>query len=227
MPMDRVGMAVGSGAASLYESDLLSSVSGPALRPGGTGLTARAISYCDFPEGARLLDVGCGSGASVGWLRARGYQASGVDLSPPLLAAGRAAGLPLARASAEALPGHDGSFDGVLCECVFCLLKRPARALREFHRVLRPGGRLILTDLYRRASRVDGELPSRQELEAVAGRAGFHVEFWEDHSPLLAELAAQLVLAHGSLQAFCKAAPGLGSASERPGYYLLVAAKPK
>ena len=45
-----------------YESAELHAVTGPAIRPGGLELTARALEFCSFPDSARLLDVGCGSG---------------------------------------------------------------------------------------------------------------------------------------------------------------------
>lgn len=214
------------GAVNFYECDLLGPVCDAALRPGGTELTGRGIDFCNFPNAACLLDVGCGCGTSVAWLQTRGFSACGVDLSADLLSAGQAAELPLLRASGEALPFCDGSFNGVICECVLCLLSNPAQALGEIFRVLRPGGRLLLSDLYRRAEVPDAVLPDRRQLEELLAAAGFKLYHWEDHSPLLARLAAQFVLTHGSLEVFCAAGSGFGPASERPGYYLLVAEKP-
>jgi arsenite methyltransferase len=48
---------------------------------------------------------------------------------------------------AEALPLEDGSVDGVLCECSLCTFPDKERAAAELARVLRPGGRLALSDL--------------------------------------------------------------------------------
>ena len=214
-----------AGGNGLYEGELLAAASGPALRPGGLDLTARALEVCAFPPGAKLLDVGCGRGASVAWLRRQGLDAAGIDRSATLVAAGQAAGLPVARAEAETLPTGDDFLDGLLCECVLSLMAEPARALAEFARVLRPGGRLILSDLYRRAAVDQGLLPERRQLEAWLAAAGFTLRVWEDHTPRLAELAAQLLLTHGSLEAICAALPGDGWVAERPGYFLLVAEK--
>jgi len=50
---------------------------------------------------------------------------------------------------AERLPLESGSFDAVVCECAFCTFPDKATAAAEFRRVLRPGGRLGLSDLTR------------------------------------------------------------------------------
>jgi len=96
--------------------------------------------------------------------------------------------------------------------------------LREIVRTLRPGGRLILSDLYRRNEKIPGTLPSRAQLEGWLAAAGFRLQLWEDHSLRLAQLAAQLLLTHGRLNEICAALP-MCAAAERPGYYLLVAEK--
>jgi ubiquinone/menaquinone biosynthesis C-methylase UbiE len=77
---------------------------------------------------------------------------TGVDLSPEMLALavtrakemGRTIGL--TEGDAEALPLADCSFDTVVCTYALCSVRDDARAISEMHRVLRPGGRLILVD---------------------------------------------------------------------------------
>jgi len=223
-----------------YESAELHAVTGPAIRPGGVELTARALEFCSFPDSARLLDVGCGSGASVEYLRDHHHlNAAGVDMSSRLLRDGksRVASLPLVLGNAERLPFGDESLDGILCECVLSLLPDAECALTEFCRILRPGGRLILSDVYMRESgenQCHGENSTDGCLKGAVAypvtkkmleESGFTVLFWEDHTPLLKELAARLVLADVASAVFCGEYKKAGDGYQRPGYYLLVARK--
>lgn len=234
--------------STTYESEQLRAVTGPAIRPGGLALTGRAMEFCQFPSEARLLDVGCGSGATVEYLRNH-YQLaiSGVDISSILLSEGKSrdTSLPLLCARAEHLPYGNGTLDGILCECVLSLLPDPGLVLREFHRSLRPDGKLILSDMYLRGEgkeyslreeTVDGCLKGARSAcftETMLGEAGFAILLWEDHTPLLKELAARLVLADGSMDVLWGGTKdggcsGMGlstMAALRPGYYLLVARK--
>lgn len=213
-----------------YKSATLHAVIGPTIRPGGLMLTGRAVRFCNFAPGSEVIDVGCGAGATVEYLRARHrMRAVGVDPSRRLLEEGweRNLELPLGLGRAEAIPAAAATKDGVFCECVLSLVADPAQALAEFHRVLRPGGRLIMSDLYEKGIAVDGGgrgLHSRDRLENMLTASGFTLVLWEDHSRLLREMAAQLILDHGSLDRFWSRA-GVGCSGERPGYYLLVAVK--
>lgn len=221
----------------IHETIPFRDASGPTLRPGGLELTDRAVELCRFTPGSLLLDVGCGNGITVGHLRDRyHHDVRGVDSSLTLIAEGlqRDTTLRLSPNPAEALPVEDGSLDGIFCECVLSLLDDPVKALREFHRALRPGGKLALTDLYLR--RVPGELESpceryqrprgiasSKDVQGWLRAAGFTgIVLWEDHTRSLQELAARIMLSHGSLECLS----GLcGKAEGKPGYYLLVTEK--
>jgi SAM-dependent methyltransferase len=91
-------------------------------------------------DGRRALDVGCGTGFVTRELRRRGWAATGVDFSGPMIAeARRIVGAPLLRARGEALPLGDGTAALLTCGTAFHWLA-PAPALAEFRRVLVPGG---------------------------------------------------------------------------------------
>jgi ubiquinone/menaquinone biosynthesis C-methylase UbiE len=100
-------------------------------------------------EGAsgRTLDLGCGTGRNLPLYRA-GVRVVGLDPAGSVLgrARRRAPGVPLVRASAEALPFRTGVFDTVVSGLVFCSVPDPARGLGEVRRVLGPGGRLRMLE---------------------------------------------------------------------------------
>lgn len=236
---------------NLYESRALRDITGPVIRPGGFRLTDRGMAYCDLAPRARVLDIGCGTGAAADYLRrCRGLSVMGLDLSAVLLAQGGRtyAGCPLVRGRAEQLPVSDGNLEAVLCECVLSLCAEPLNTLREVMRVLQPGGYLVLTDVYSRTPSAVAQVGKPSVsccLQGAVGRttvkdriaaAGYDLLLWEDHSTLLKQLAAQLVWTYGCLDAFWSAIAGPDAAGVingggaggcgRPGYYLLVAQKP-
>lgn len=98
--------------------------------------------------GARVADLGCGSGVFTELLRRRGYSAVGVDISPKLVAVGRTKypGLELLEGDAENLPFESGSLDGVLLSGLVHHFPDPRRLAAEVSRVLKPGGRFVAFD---------------------------------------------------------------------------------
>jgi SAM-dependent methyltransferase len=144
------------------------------------------------------LDVCCGEGATVELLLRLGFDVRGVDLAP------REDGLPVARGSAYELTCETSSLDGILCECGLSLLEADD-ALSEFARALRPGGRLLLSDVYSRArgGRVRGvRVLTQEELEALLARHGFELLLFEDQGYALASFLAQQILEGGSRGVF-------------------------
>jgi ubiquinone/menaquinone biosynthesis C-methylase UbiE len=101
--------------------------------------------------GEGLLDLGCGTGALLLRLAldCPGARLAGADPSAEMLAVARhrlPPAVPLVRAFAERLPFAEGSFDVVASVSAFHYFRDPAGALAEMRRVLRPAGRLVLTD---------------------------------------------------------------------------------
>lgn len=134
------------------------------------------------PRG-RILDAGCGSGANLAWLQREG-RAVGVDLWPEALAFSRRRGVSVARASVLALPFPDRSFDLVTSFDVLYhrWVEDDRVALQELHRVLKPGGLLLVRLPALRAlwGAHDEAVHSRHrytraELRALLEGAGFEV----------------------------------------------------
>lgn len=95
--------------------------------------------------GERVLDVGCAHGEYLRRLADRRVDVFGVDVSMPSLLRARQHGRPLMVGSGDRLPVGDQSFDTILCHKTMYVFASPERTLREFSRVLRPGGRLVFS----------------------------------------------------------------------------------
>ena len=142
--------------AALYEQDWVRLLLGESFHPGGLTLTERLGVLLDLRPGMRVLDVAAGRGTSPLYLAKRfGCEIVGTDLSAEMVrdatARAEVEGLnnlvQFRQGDAERLPFDDETFDAVLCECAFCTFPDKATAALEFARVLRPGGRIGLSDL--------------------------------------------------------------------------------
>ncbi|HVM44856.1 MAG TPA: class I SAM-dependent methyltransferase [Candidatus Thermoplasmatota archaeon] len=107
----------------------------------------RAIAAVGVAPGTRALDVGAGSGFVASALLAAGAQVDAVDASPEMVELLRRRGVAARVADAERLPFENGTFDRAFANMCLHHVERPGVALREMARVLRPGGRLAVTDL--------------------------------------------------------------------------------
>jgi ubiquinone/menaquinone biosynthesis C-methylase UbiE len=119
------------------------------LEPAQTAL----LELANLAPGDCILDVACGTGLVT--IRAAaavdpGCEIVGIDISEQMVAAAGlaarvrgAANARFERMDAEELKFADESFDVVLCALGLMYCPEPERALREFHRTLRPGGRAV------------------------------------------------------------------------------------
>lgn len=110
----------------------------------------RLLRDAELPERGTLVDVGCGTGQTIGWFRERwpAWRTIGADVAAEGLAIARAEGTRgVVRGDALALPAASGCADLVLSFDVLQHLPLEGgdeRALAEMHRVLRPRGSLLV-----------------------------------------------------------------------------------
>lgn len=234
---------------NLYENDVLSLASGDTLRPGGFFLTDLGVKSCGFLPGAEVLDVGCGSGATVERLVSLyQLQAIGLDTSKGLLERGRTKnpGLNLIQGQGEDLPFPDHQMDGVFAECTLSVMEDLDQVIKEIFRVLKPGGCLVINDVYARnpdglkglqALNLDScirrALPKALFMDKLVGH-GFNIVNWADHTNLLTQLTVNLIMTHGSMTKFwlksssCLVDSNLAQAAikqAKMGYFQLTAKK--
>src|SRR3954452_1453896 len=139
--------------AAHFDEDFGHSIGSPAERAAWDRILDLVIPPIS-PGGGPLnaLDAGCGTGFLALELASRGYRVTGIDFAPSMVARAqeKAAAQGLAvhfeQGDAENLPYPDGSFALVISRHVLWTLPHPERALDEWLRVLRPGGRLAVID---------------------------------------------------------------------------------
>ena len=97
------------------------------------------------PAQTRLVDIGCSRGQFVGYAAEAGYIAEGVEPAPDIAAAARALGLNVRTGLLEAQRFEAATFDAASLFEVVEHLREPLPLLRECHRILKPGGLLLIS----------------------------------------------------------------------------------
>jgi arsenite methyltransferase len=207
--------------ATAYSSEAARFLLGDSFHPGGDAITDELARALAAGPGDLVIDIASGPGSSTERVeRLSGCDVLGIDISPATVSAarGRAVARREARAlrfvcgDAEALPLADASVDGALCECAFCLFPDKPKAAAEIARVLRPGARLALSDVWVDRDRLAPELLSLDAYIACLAEAlplartaevftdaGLTIERSERRdeviAPMLERIAARLRLA--------------------------------
>ena len=159
--------------------------------------------------GERLLDIGSGIGGPARWFAAKyGVQVTGVDLTPEFCAAaetlnamtGLADRVRILEGSALALPLPDGAYDAAYSQNVIMNIADKPLFCREAFRMLRPGGRLALSNLCAgpagepyfpvpwATTRDASFLESPESMRANLAAAGFEIVEFRDVTPELVEV---------------------------------------
>jgi ubiquinone/menaquinone biosynthesis C-methylase UbiE len=165
---------------------------------------------------ARVLDVGCGRGDWLVWLRGLGvadHNLHGVDLLADRIASAQKAHPTFAfvQANAEEFDGDDASFDLVVCSTLFSSILDPGmatRVARNIDRILAPGGAIIWYDFrYRNPGNPHTRPMTRPRIKAL-----FEALEPDLHSlTLVPPLARRLGPAAGALYPLLAAIPPLRS----------------
>ncbi len=214
-PQELPPTAIKQCCANLYESDAAKLLLGDSFHPGGTKLTEYLGRILHLTPQSRVLDVAAGKGASALHLASRfGCEVMGIDYGGKSVEeATRTAKdmnlqdrVSFQQADAERLPFADETFDAVVCECAFCTFPNKQTAAGEFARVLRPGGRVGVSDLTRNGSLgndLEGLLswiacvadaqPAASYAEYLAA-AALKVQIVEQHDDALLEFVNQMRL---------------------------------
>jgi ubiquinone/menaquinone biosynthesis C-methylase UbiE len=177
------------------------------------------LSFMALPDGARVLEIGCGTGAVCRDIarRAEIGEVTGLDPSPIFLVKARelAVGIPNLRfeeGDARKLPYADGAFDAVIFHTCLSHVPSPEIALAEAHRVLKKAGHLAIFDGdYASATVAVGDHDPLQDcvdsftsafvhdrwlmrrISGLAKSAGFQIERFDSHGYAQTEAPAYMM----------------------------------
>lgn len=145
-----------------------------------------------FLKGAHILDVGCGGGRDAGFFTKKGLQITGIDVSDVLIKEARkeVPGAKFICADTLEATFPNNTFDGIWAQAVLLHLKRrdAQRAIKKFHKILKPGGLLHIRVKKGRgeellSEKLSGWSPrfytyfSKKEMERMVKKQGFRIEF--------------------------------------------------
>lgn len=193
--------------AAAYGHDAVALLLGESYHPGGKALTERLADALGLRARQRVVDVASGPGTTARLLAAqRRVQVDGIELNETTVAQARSAtesadmsqSVRFHVGDAEGIPLPDAQFDAVVCECAFCTFPDKPTAAAEFARVLKPGGRVGITDITVQPGGLPEELTGLagwiaciadarplDDYIAILGAAGLHTTHTQHHDEAL------------------------------------------
>jgi SAM-dependent methyltransferase len=249
--------------AAIYQTDAVLLILGDSFHPGGLALTRHLAGALGLRPGQRVADIASGPGTTAFLLAAEfGVDVDGIDLGAATVAAANAKAIDAGVneqivfhvGDAERLPLAEDAVDAVICECAMCIFPDKMTAAAEMARVLKPGGRVGITDVTLDRDRLDTELASiagwvacvadARPITQYCGylqQAGLEVALTEPHDEALAQMIDTIdtrLTAYGMLGAPALAGVDIDSVRRKvaiaaravidgiAGYSLLIASKP-
>lgn len=135
--------------------DMLAKLGIGNAHPGGFTATLKQFEHYPLPAASRILEVGCGTGRTSCYLAAQGHEVIGIDIHPDMITKAKIraekenASIQFLEGDASSLPFPNESFDVIFVESV-SIFTDTGKALSEYYRVLRTGGKLFDREMIQR-----------------------------------------------------------------------------
>lgn len=204
--------------------------------PGGLKIIDAVLSFCNFSANAKIIDVGCGNGRTVRYLRRKhALDAWGLDKNEQIISLAKEMGESpcFLTADAKVLPFEDANVHGIFFQCSLSKMEEPDSILKEAFRVLKPKGFIAVSDFYARTKEAlpSGVFGRMEKIEKQTGRmeiSGFSIRLTRDYSDELETMWGQMILDHGldRLRSTLKI-DGKSFSRARYGYCLMIGQKPE